>query len=345
MNPIRPSGALLMLLMLATSACAVARETSDPNAGIPQVAAVCAPGTPDCEDTVVVDSSDDLMVEPEVTDDAPDPSTSTDASNVATPLPHPDADFAVVYMLVEAPTITGISTGLIPVARPLAVLSSPVTDLVATTVAFLLVGPTLPEQDGSPSLATAIPEGTRLRGVSVDGGIATIDLSSQFAAPSGTFGEAARLEQVIFTLTRFEDIDAVNFSIEGEPVNIFGGHGIELHEPADRTRISTAVSAILIDSPAYWGVAANPLVASGSTNVCDGALELVLADADGLILWEGSPTVACGAEHRGDWSISIPYDIDEAQIGALIVWEQSDQDWSQPNIREHPVFLSPKETD
>jgi hypothetical protein len=128
------------------------------------------------------------------------------------------------------------------------------------------------------------------------------------------------------------------------PVSNFGGHGIELDEPADRTRISTAVPAILIDSPPYWGAAANPLVASGTANVCDGALELVLADADGLILWEGSTTVACGAEYRGDWSISIPYDVAEAQIGSLIVWERSDQDWIRLNIREHPIFLSPAAT-
>jgi hypothetical protein len=313
MNPIRPFGALLIMLMLATSACAVATETADPNAGIPQVVAVCAPGTPDCEDTVVVESPEDLTVEPEITDDTSAPSTV--GSDAAAPLPHPDADFAVVYLLTEAPSITGLSTGLIPMARPLAVLSAPVTDLVAATVGFLLIGPTGPERDGSPAIVTAIPEGTRLLGVTVDGGIATIDLSSEFAAPSGTVAEAARLEQVIL-----------------------------LDEPADRTRISTAVPAILIDSPPYWGAAANPLVASGTANVCDGALELVLADADGLILWEGSTTVACGAEYRGDWSISIPYDVAEAQIGSLIVWERSDQDWIRLNIREHPVFLSPAAT-
>jgi hypothetical protein len=37
----------------------------------------------------------------------------------------------------------------------------------------------------------------------------------------------------------------------------------------------------------------------------------------------------------------IPYDVDEAQIGALIAWEQSARDGSQTNVREHPVWLEP----
>jgi len=48
----------LVALVLAISACAVASETSDPNAGVPQVAGICAPESPDCDDTVVIDQGD-----------------------------------------------------------------------------------------------------------------------------------------------------------------------------------------------------------------------------------------------------------------------------------------------
>jgi len=43
---------------LATSACAVSSETSDPDAGLPVVSVVCAPEFSDCDDTVVIDGDD-----------------------------------------------------------------------------------------------------------------------------------------------------------------------------------------------------------------------------------------------------------------------------------------------
>ena len=79
-NFIRPMTALLALV-LATAACAVAsEETSDPNAGVPQVVGVCAPAVPDCEDTIVVDQGDptdeDLFTDDEPRDGVTPPGVS-----------------------------------------------------------------------------------------------------------------------------------------------------------------------------------------------------------------------------------------------------------------------------
>ena len=78
-NLIRPMNALLALV-LATSACAIASETSDPDAGVPQVAGVCAPAVPDCEDTIVVDQGDptdeDLFTDDEPQDGVTPPGVS-----------------------------------------------------------------------------------------------------------------------------------------------------------------------------------------------------------------------------------------------------------------------------
>jgi hypothetical protein len=52
---------------LAASACAVSSETSDPNAGLPVISVVCAPDSPDCDDTVVIDG-DDLFPDDEPQD-------------------------------------------------------------------------------------------------------------------------------------------------------------------------------------------------------------------------------------------------------------------------------------
>jgi hypothetical protein len=38
--------------------------------------------------------------------------------------------------------------------------------------------------------------------------------------------------------------------------------------------------------------------------------------------------------------VEVPYEVDEDQLGAVIAWEDSAEDGSQINVREHPVFLT-----
>jgi hypothetical protein len=178
-----------------------------------------------------------------------------------------------------------------------------------------------------------------------------VDLSADFAAGSGSFSEIARIEQMIYTLTRFDEIDGVRLQIEGEPVEVFGGHGIVLDDPSVRSGFETMLPAILIENPPYPAssdpsVVADveyPLVASGTANVFEATISVALTDADGLIVWEGFTTATCGTGCRGEWSISIPYSVDVAQRGSLIVWEESARDGSQTNVREHPVWLIPSD--
>jgi len=291
--------------------------------------------TPVAADTTSVASS---LPEDTLATDAP----SVTPTTVAPPLIGPAGE-VVVYLLVDDPTATDFSSqALVPVVRSLATISSEITDLPSMAVAFLLAGPTPPEIESIPAMTTAIPEGTFLLDMDVADGVATIDLSTEFAAPSGTFGEIARLEQLVYTLTRFDEIDGIRLQIDGVPVEVFGGHGIELDDPVVRTEFDTSLPAILIDEPAHGATVGNPLPASGTANVFEASVSIALTDADGLIIWEGFTTATCGTGCRGDWSIEIPYTVDVAQRGSLIVWEESARDGSQANVREHPVWLVPE---
>jgi len=182
-------------------------------------------------------------------------------------------------------------------------------------------------------------------------GVATVDLSSEFGSGSGSFAEIARLEQLVYTLTRFPEIDGIRLQLDGVPVEVFGGHGIVLDDPVVRTDLDTTLPAILIESPPYpgsldpasgeMGEWANPLQVSGTANVFEATISAALTDADGLIIWEGFTTATCGTGCRGTWTLTIPYEVDVAQRGSLIVWEASARDGSQTNVREHPVWLVP----
>jgi germination protein M len=96
----------------------------------------------------------------------------------------------------------------------------------------LLAGPS--DDEIAAGFFTAVPAGTELLGVGVEDGIATVDLSSEFEEASGSLAETLRLAQVVYTLTQFETINGVSFRLEGEPVELFGGHGIIVDRPQTR---------------------------------------------------------------------------------------------------------------
>ncbi len=249
--------------------------------------------------------------------------------------------FGIYLFLADNGTETAPGPFLVPAKRTTAVLSAPVTDLHATAADFLVAGPTPGEIESIPALSSAIPAGTEVLGVDVAEGVATIDLSSTFTAGGGSFSMRGRLAQVVYTLTAFDDVNAVRFEIEGAPTTVFGGEGVLIEDPATRAEFDDLLPAVFIDTPHYWGQAGNPLIVDGSANVFEATVSLALTDGDGLILWEGFTTATCGTGCRGDFEISIPYDIDRAQLGAIMVWEASARDGSQTNVREHPVWLVP----
>ncbi len=92
----------------------------------------------------------------------------------------------------------------------------------------LLAGPTPAE--ARVGRATAIPIDTRLLGLTVSEGTATVDLSRAFESGGGTLGLTLRLAQVACTLDQFDSVDGVRL-LEGELLSVFSGDGIVLDRP------------------------------------------------------------------------------------------------------------------
>jgi len=67
---------------------------------------------------------------------------------------------------------------------------------------------------------TAIPEGTRVLSVEVDGVVATVNLSDEFERSAPGSRLALRVAQVVFTLTETPQVGAVRFEIEGNPTAV-----------------------------------------------------------------------------------------------------------------------------
>jgi len=84
---------------------------------------------------------------------------------------------------------------------------------------------------------TQVPAGTRLLGLSVTGGTATLDLSDHVRHVQGIPAIPLLLGQVVFTLTQFPNVQRVVVRVAGEEVRVLGGEGVTVPEPLDRATV------------------------------------------------------------------------------------------------------------
>lgn len=206
----------------------------------------------------------------------------------------------------------------------------------------LLAGPTAAES-GERVITSAVPAGTRLLGLTVDDGIATVDLSAEFESGGGSMSMFVRLGQVVFTLTQFPTVQSVTFEIEGRPVTVFGSEGIILDGPVGRGDYQDQLPNIFVDRPAYGAGLGNPARIVGSANVFEAAFLITLLDASGAKLVEVPAMASCGTGCRGTFDVTVPYTVTEPGWGTLRVWDGSAKDGSPENVREYPVWLTPAE--
>jgi hypothetical protein len=75
-----------------------------------------------------------------------------------------------------------------------------------------------------------IPKGTQLLGVSVSGNIVTLDLSREFESGGGATSVIGRVEALKKTVRGVNPHYRMKLAIEGKPLRILTGEGLELDE-------------------------------------------------------------------------------------------------------------------
>lgn len=261
------------------------------------------------------------------------PTTSTAAATTTSTAP--EAQGIAVYFLLDELEADAGGPFLVPVFRE----AREGPDMALAAMEALVEGPDDGEREGIPSISSAIPEGTSIHGVTVEEGLARVDLSDEFDDGGGSFSMFARLAQVVFTLTRIGPVDQVEFLVEGEPVTVFSAEGIELDGPQERSDYYDLLPPIFVDAPAWGEPVDSPVAVSGLSNVFEAVSQVMLTDDDGAPLFEDSVMATCGTGCWGEWQIDVSYEVDRDQFGALIVWEYSAEDGSRINVREYPVQL------
>ncbi len=235
----------------------------------------------------------------DTTDRSTSPTTSTRASTTDTSVPagtEPTATTSVAASTVPSATVPAATTTTLTTAP--ATTSTRAADLVDVKVYFLrgerlaiahrqvpapavlrgamvelLAGPTAEEL--AAGLFTVVPSGTELLDLNLADGLATVDLSSDYESGGGSLSMMARIAQVIFTATQFDNSDRVLFWLDGHPIDYLGGEGLVLDEPQARMDADRSITgSVIIDTPAYGATVSSPFAVTGEGDVFEGDFPL-----------------------------------------------------------------------
>lgn len=126
---------------------------------------------------------------------------------------------------------------LAPVTRPVSLprlpgVGVPRTASVRAALQELVKGPTPVEQ--ATGLSSAIPDGTRLLGVRIAGGIVYADFSGEIESGGGSASMLGRFWQIVYTATQLPSAPQVRILIEGERRESMGGEGVMIDRPIPR---------------------------------------------------------------------------------------------------------------
>jgi hypothetical protein len=222
----------------------------------------------------------------------------------------------------------------------------------------LLAGPSAKERAAQPRILTVIPSGSRLLEIDVSRGLATVDLSAEFATFSpddswdlGMFELRGRLAQVTYTLTQFRTIDRVSFKLEGKPVTqLFGmpdpedgsSTAVVLDKPVTRaTYRDRFLPPIFVDRPAWGAGLPAPGRVTGLANVPEAQFRITLLDRNDRVLVDRPVVATCGSGCWGSFDVTLSYAVSTAQWGTLRVWDMSEGGGHAAAVREYPVYLRP----
>ncbi len=209
----------------------------------------------------------------------------------------------------------------------------------AAAMKELLSGPNPKEQ--AAGLTSAIPAGTKFLGLTINNGLASVNLSGEYEAGGGSLSMASRLAEVVYTLTQFSSVRQVTFQLDGKPVTVFGGEGIVMDHPVDRSNYEQLTPAILVESVAPGDTVTSPAHLTGTANTFEAAFTINILDANGNLLVEQHATATSGTGTRGTFDVTVPFKVDKEQNGKVVVFELSAKDGSKTNVVEIPVTLKP----
>jgi len=200
------------------------------------------------------------------------------------------------------------------------VTSRETEDTPQAAMQALLQGPT--EEQGGATVSSALPDGTRLDGLTIQDGTARVQLSTH--VESDPLADA----QVVYTLTQFPDVKSVLVN---------GQQGGSL----TRADFAGQLPAILLEHPAIGDAVTSPVTISGTADVFEGTVSIRVIEGEGTVLADTTAQASCGTGCRGTFSQDVPYTLGQQRTGTIEVFESSAENGQPINVVNIPVTLEP----
>jgi len=185
-----------------------------------------------------------------------------------------------------------------------------------------------------------LPTGTKILGINIKNGLATVDFSEEVLnANVGSTGEALGIQSIVNTLTDLPNIDKVAFQVNGHTdgrARDWWGHVGLYNQPFTQDYSKVYKPAIWVTHPSPHQVVGVPLYVKGSAMVFEGTVNARLLDSSGKVLAE-TYTTTSGAPVRGEFTMSIKFDPPSSGAGVLEVLDYSAKDGQPQDIVSIPV--------
>ena len=196
----------------------------------------------------------------------------------------------------------------------------------ATALSALVGGPDVAEN--AAGLSSAIPVGTKVLGLRIFSGTATVDLNGAFSAPGTPGAELDRVAQVVYTLTQFPTVNHVAFEISGSTPATFASGAVSLSQPLGRNDVFGALPAILVETPAVGDSLHGAVRLSGLANVFEAQFNMQLVSADGKVLIDQPVHATAGSGTWGTFDVTFPFTAPAAPTSTLRIYDTSMKDGS-----------------
>lgn len=230
-------------------------------------------------------------------------STSVAPSTTTTTVPALETWSGVVFFYQEPENSFSSNPALVPVPVMVEGSFEEDVDFSRAIAAVVAEGGQLPA-----GLQTAIPPDVVVESTTGDGATVIADMNEAFLdGAGGLLADFTMLNQLIYTLTH-DSYESVMFTVNGEPVEAFGGEGLSLTEPVDRESFREGnLALIFVTQPLVESEGA--YLVEGMANVTEATLSMEVIDGEETVVHEETVTASCGTGCWGDFSATIPAEL------------------------------------
>jgi hypothetical protein len=183
----------------------------------------------------------------------------------------------------------------------------------------------------TPGAYRIIPPDTKVLGINIDQGLATVNFSSEvLKANVGSDGEALGIASIVNTLTEFPSIQKVSFMVDGKvdkAVDWWGHVGLS-RQPFSRNLAVVHEPVIWVTAPVSGQIITSPVELTGSARVFEATVSFRIKDNNGNVLAQGFTTASEGAPGRGNFKGKLDFKTAGPGKGQIEVFWESMKDGS-----------------